>query len=61
MSGPEEKCRALRCDAPVVKWSVEGCSCELMEEADAGEDCALDRGRCPGKLTDASDSSTDAW
>lgn len=31
------------------------------EEAEAGEDWALDRGRCPGKEMDRPAASIDAW
>lgn len=31
------------------------------EEADAGDDWARDRGRCPGKETDRPAASMEAW
>lgn len=50
---------------PVVKRGLAGGSAAgtLMgkEEAEAGDDCALERGRCPGKEMDRPAASMEAW
>lgn len=51
--------------SPVVKRGLVGGSeaGTLMgkEEAEAGDDWALERGRCPGKEIDKPAASMDAW
>lgn len=45
----------------MVKRGLAGGSCTTMGKvAEAGDDCALDRGRWPGKVTDSPAASMDA-
>ena len=47
---------------PVVNLGLAGGSCtDIGKVADAGEDCARDRGRCPPKDTGMPAASMDAW
>ena len=49
-------------DRPVVKRGLEGGSWTTSgKEAEAGEDWARDRGRCPARLMERPAASMDAW
>ena len=51
-----------RSTVPVVNLGLAGGSCtDMGKVADAGEDCARDRGRCPPKDTGMPAASMDAW
>ena len=51
------------CGSPVVKRGLAGGSGgeRLMGKEEAGDDWALERGRCPGKVIDRPAASRDAW
>ena len=49
-------------DQPVVKRGLEGGSWTTNgKEAEAGDDWALDKGRCPAKLMERPAASMEAW
>lgn len=59
-SAPDPSPQPLR--IPVVNLGLVGGSCtDMGKVADAGEDCARDRGRWPPKDTGMPAASMDAW